>query len=268
MRILVAVMVLSACDGHPQSAPPGALPDGAQLEASTPAETSTSETSSETSTESHRPLVVRLLVGGLYHDYDTLPPALVARVAAKGGVEATISSELSVLEELGEFDVLWVHTCHDSLLSTAALASVTSFVERGGGLLAMHCAIASFRQTPQWAALLGAIVWGHEPYGSFDARVRGAHPALAGVPAAFSVTDEPYWVDDRSSDIDVLVETTRPLIGSDGGVRLGFEPQVWTRFHGAGRIFALTFGHDAASQENEAVVAIVHGGLLWAGKRL
>jgi uncharacterized protein len=272
VRFLLVMLALSACDGERNGAPEASLPaevstgeTGVIAEAASPLEASSDGAAPA---ETARAVVVRLLVGGVYHDYDTLPPALVSRVEAKGSVRVAITHDLATLEDLNAIDVLWLHTCHDIPLPAPALDSVKAFVARGGGLVSMHCGVASFRQTPEWAQLLGGIVWSHEPYGTFEVRVRSAHPTLAGVPATFSLTDEAYCVDGRAGDIEVLVETTRSLIGLDGGVRPGLEPQVWTRSHGSGRIFVLTFGHDAASQQNDAVVSIVHGGLMWAARRL
>ena len=140
MRVAFVMLALSACDGEAKSAPVPGLP----AEAASPAEASFEGASSADAGA----VAVRLLVGGTYHDYDTLPPVLVSRVEAKGSVEVSITRDPATLEDLDAIDVLWMHTCLDSPLPAAALGSVQAFVDRGGGLVAMHCAVASFRQTP------------------------------------------------------------------------------------------------------------------------
>jgi len=231
---------------------------------STPA-TPAGDASVSDATKAHP--AVRMLVGGVYHDYDVLPGELAARVKAKGPVGIAIVRDVSSLEDLRGIDVLWVHTClADIDLSQRARDSIAAFVDGGGGLVAMHCALASFRSFYDWRLMIGGWVPAHEPYGTYEVRTVGSHPILTGVPQAFSVTDEPYYVDERQSDSTVLVETTRSLVNLDGGSRAGLEPHVWTRTRGAGRIVTITFGHDAASQKNDAVVTLLYNALLWTGK--
>jgi type 1 glutamine amidotransferase len=109
---------------------------------------------------------------------------------------------------------------------------------------------------------------GHEPYGAFPAHVVGSsHAVVRGVPSAFSITDEAYYVDQRDPSVQVLVRTGRPLIGPDGLAREGEEPQAWVRTWQGGRVFVETFGHDEQGQSNPAFLQLMRQGIRWAAGR-
>ena len=63
---------------------------------------------------------------------------------------------------------------------------------------------------------------------------------MKGVEPTFTLTDEPYIVNERDPDMHVIVRTCESVQG-----RPGTEPEVWTKTYSKGKIFAMTFGHDA-----------------------
>jgi type 1 glutamine amidotransferase len=133
------------------------------------------------------------------------------------------------------------------------LAAFRSFVEDGGGVLAVHSATASYKPTPAYFEVLGGRFVGHGPIQPFVVRpARDDDPIFGGIPA-FTVDDELY-VHERQPDIDVHF-----VADHDGKA----EPIVWTRTFGKGRVCYSCPGHRAASMRHEAVREIVRRGMKW-----
>jgi hypothetical protein len=64
------------------------------------------------------------------------------------------------------------------------------------------------------------------------------------------------------------METAEARHDTAGKLRPGPDPQVWVKRFGKGRIFVTTFGHDAASQQSEPFITLMHNGVRWAGGSL
>lgn len=225
-----------------------------------------------------RPVPVRVLLvtGGKHHDYaaamDRLARAIEAeraeanRADAKGAITIHILRDLGDLtpERLAACEVLFINTCTETGLSAAQHDAIIAAMRRGTGLVAMHCGLFSFLDWPEWRKILGGHVTNHDPYGSYDVRVVDtAHPITAGLPTPFTVTDEPYLVEDRGPDIHVLAQTTTPRSN-----RTEPEPQVWTTRYAGARVFVSTFGHDDKTLVDPNVVRLMANGILWAARRL
>lgn len=209
---------------------------------------------------------ILLLVGGLYHNYDQLPQALVANLQArlKGSLAAefTVTKDLSALQkdELSHYDAVMINVCEQTLLSSEQKEGFLNSVRDGLPVVALHCTFWSFQDWPEFKQILGAFVPGHGHHGSFCLQaVRPESPILKGVAPTFELTDEPYIVNDRDPSMGILVRTCQPIQD-----REGTEPEVWTKMYGKGRIFAMTFGHDAKSQESSSYLTLLSNGLLWA----
>jgi hypothetical protein len=114
--------------------------------------------------------------------------------------------------------------------------------------------------------MIGGRVETHDKYAKYEVVVLDpAHATMSGLGNRFSITDEPYLVDKRDPDMTVLIETAQARHDNKGRLRTGRDPQVWVKRYGKGRISATTFGHDAASQESEPFMSLLHNGIRWAG---
>lgn len=217
------------------------------------------------------PARVLMLVGGDHHDYDALPRQFAARLGQGDRLKIDITADLSRVTAAGlaDYDVLFVQTCHQEKLSDAARSAIVEFAASGKGLVAMHCAFWSYQDWPEWRKLIGAFVATHDKFGPYEVTILDpAHPIVRDLDRRFTVTDEPYFVEEADPKMNVLVRTSATHKDKDGRPRPAPEPQVWTRTHGKGRVFATTFGHDAKSQDDERIVTLVRNGTLWAAGRL
>lgn len=146
-------------------------------------------------------------------------------------------------------------------LSPEARASAVSFVEDGGGLVGSHTATICFDDWPGWGDLLGgAWVWGrssHPPPGSVTIHVVKDHPVTAGLPEAFTVTDEVYGDLALRSGTDVLAVARRTPDDA-------LQPMVWACTRGRGRVVYDALGHDVGSLTHPDHARLLAQAVAWA----
>lgn len=158
------------------------------------------------------------------------------RSTADGGPERPEAPEPAVLE--------------------AAADGLDEALERGIGILAVHAAVASLRDYPAFAGMLGAE-WVpdasmHPPIGETVVHVHGNHPIAAG--GDFTVFDERY------SHLHLL-DTIEPIADHEhDGVR---HPLVWARESGRSRLVYDALGHDARSYESAGHRALLERAVAW-----
>jgi hypothetical protein len=138
--------------------------------------------------------------------------------------------------------------------------ALSSFVRRGGGLLAVHTSPICFDDWPEWGDVVGgAWQWGvssHPPAGPVRARVVAEHPVTAGLPCEIELVDEVYGDMSLRDDVEVLAVARRDP-GDDE------QPVVWTHRYGAGRVVFDGFGHDVASIHDPTHARLLAQALAW-----
>jgi type 1 glutamine amidotransferase len=144
---------------------------------------------------------------------------------------------------------------HARTIDVRDLEALEAFVAAGGGLFALHGAIASFKDEPRWAALLGAAFAGHERPAPLAAGPSTDPGPFEGIPA-FAVTDELY----RIRPTGPIAARFSAVVARGGSAA---APVVWTRTHGRGRVCCCTLGHTAAALRHEPVRRIVERGIAW-----
>jgi type 1 glutamine amidotransferase len=201
----------------------------------------------------HPSLLARLC----FHRALTAVPG--CRLQRVGSLAALSASSLASTRAV----VLYIH---QETISPAALERLEGFVGRGGGLLAVHSASASFAQEPRYAEILGGRFREHGPIEPFEVQpATPQDPVFAGIPP-FTVEDELYRHD---YDPENRIHFFTPVDG-------GQEPVVWTRHYppaGAGRIAGgrvcyCALGHTVSSMRNPHVRRILQGGLAWVSGSL
>jgi uncharacterized protein len=213
-----------------------------------------------------------ILTGGHSHSFPIATPAL-ASLLARHGIESTISEDIE--QGLAGLDVwrpelLTVYALRWSMsgsgkyaahrgewafdLSDRGRAAIVAHLERGGGLLALHTALICFDGWPRWKEILGgAWEWGrsaHPPYGAIDVRfAEHEHPLTRGLPD-FTIDDEVYG--DLAMTPDV-----QPLMYARAAGRGDWQPMLWTRNVGPGRVVVDALGHDRGAFTHEVHRRIV-----------
>ena len=194
---------------------------------------------------------VLLVTDGFFH------PTYLGRLALHAALrrlEGFSFKHVSSLEKLPSnlraFSALVLHF-HHKTLSESALTKLQTYVRQGGGILAIHAATASFKETLPYFEILGGRFVGHGPVERFQVE-KLQDGVFAGI-ENFSVTDELY-VHELNPNIDV--HFTAKLDGKD-------IPVVWTHRYGQGKICYAVPGHTTESMRNKTYQELLKRGLMW-----
>ncbi len=219
-----------------------------------------------------------VLVGGGPHDVEKNPPYLEKALRAAGGVEVSRlapppgqqgnAEHLAKLAELkpGDYDVLVFYTVGQRL-SPEQERALQTFVEQGGGLVAIHGASASFGNSAVWFNLIGARFAGHAP-GTYTLPmtvVDPSHPITRGV-RDFEIVDEEYthrFAEGVRRDVLVRFRQRPPNTVE----KAGNNDAVWTIRHGNGRVVYNCLGHGEEAWKNPAWLKLTVQSILWAAGR-
>lgn len=142
---------------------------------------------------------------------------------------------------------------HHRRISPAALDAFEGYVRAGGGVVALHSASASFKQSRRYAEVLGGRFVRHGRVEPVTLLPAGDSPLFAGIPA-FTLRDELYR---HEYDPENRVHYTVTAGGES-------EPFAWTRRWGAGRVLYLAPGHTVEAMRDANLREIIRRGLAWA----
>jgi type 1 glutamine amidotransferase len=221
-----------------------------------------------------------LLVGGPGHEFDDIAEALDGLFVSVGIETTVVTHPDDMMDKLrsgdDDYDLLTVHALHWGMdaeryahlredhaysLSRVDAGGIRDFVERGGGLLALHTAVICFDAEPIWHELCGAA-WHwerstHPEVAESEVVITEqgrAHPITTGV-EDFRIVDEVYGFLDESADLEPL------LVGSHGGRT---HPLLWARSHRSGRVVTDLLGHDVRSIDHPVHGSILQQAAVWA----
>ena len=158
---------------------------------------------------------------------------------------------------LHEFSAVVLYFHHNTI-SDQALNKFDDFVLKGGGVLGVHSATASFKETDRFTDILGGKFIGHGPVETFAVTPVSPESHIFQGILEFQVTDELY-IHDLQPDI----ETHFAALHEEVQV-----PMVWTRNHGSGRVCYTCPGHRSAVFKQPAYREILVRGLKWAAEAL
>ena len=174
------------------------------------------------------------------------------------GIQIVYTEDLAALtlDSLERYDALLVYANIDSIAPEQENA-LLEYVTRGGGVVALHSASDSFRNSERWTALIGARLQRHDPIATFRTRlVAPTHRVVQGF-SGFESADEPYAHFKHNERNRTLLEIRES------------EPHTWTRTEGKGRVFYTAWGHDERTWSNPGFLDLVERGIRFAaGQKL
>jgi len=198
------------------------------------------------------------MVGGGVHDDQVLPPLLEKVLEDTGQFDITITQDRDQFraENVSKYDTVMIYTTGGQL-SSEQEQGLVKFVENGGGLVGIHSATDSFKNSDAYWKLMWGRFSGHGS-GTFRVHITGKrHPIVQGM-EDFDITDETYrhtWHPD--SKTVVLMRRAE-----DG------DPSSWVQYVGKGRVFTTGLGHGKEAWENPAFQKMIERALLWADCKL
>jgi hypothetical protein len=169
-------------------------------------------------------------------------------VLAANGVDLFYTDEPADLDPavLRRYHAVVLYNNHP-VVSPDQLAALLEFLKNGGGLVALHCASASFQNSETFIRVVGAAFKSHDTGVVRTTRLVPDHPVVRGVPEIVS-WDETYVHTKQHPNRTVLEERI------EGGHR---EPWTWVRSYGSGRVFYTAWGHDHRTWDNAAFQQLV-----------
>ena len=163
-------------------------------------------------------------------------------------------SHISSLEKLPadmeSYSALVLHY-HHKHISDSALKKLEQFSKNGGGILAIHAATASFKETMPYFKILGGRFIGHGKVENFE--VQRIKNDIFGDIDNFIVKDELYI---HELEPNIEVHFTAKLEEKD-------IPVVWTYRFGSGKVCYAVPGHTTRTMKNKTYQEVLKRGLIW-----
>lgn len=201
---------------------------------------------------------VLIITDGLFHPNLLARRAFLRVLSAVPGVQLTLAASMEDLTHLPlEQYCGLVLYFHHKRISDTALRAFEQYLLAGGGVLAVHSASASFKQTPRYFEILGGRFVRHGPVKAFQVSPATSPDATFGGVQSFTLVDELYrheW--DTANRVHFQIE-----VKENGKVFQ--EPFAWTRNHGKGRVAYVAAGHVAGTFRHPAVQQILTNALIW-----
>ena len=178
----------------------------------------------------------------------------------RAGIQMTYSSNLDHLdpEILARYDVIIMYLSAGNEKPNRVKALV-EYIEKGGGLVALHNTCGAFEGTREFVDLIGGQFDRHGS-GWFTAthvKDQEDHPILSGI-EEFEVWDETYIHKNLNDD------RTDLIMRDENGHS---EPWAWVRNQGKGRVFYTAYGHDGRVWENFQFQKLITAATIWASNK-
>lgn len=187
-----------------------------------------------------------LLLGGMttaYHQFWINGPALRDILQASGDFQVYMSEDLEVLTAptLPTTYDLIVNLTTGRHLSPAQESGLLGFIRGGKGLVGVHNATDSFKNSAEYIAAIGGKFITHPAQLDIAVEYTDAdHPIVRGLPP-FVVRDELYLMEWQPERVHLLAQTH----SHEGKA----TPLSWTREEGRGRIFYQSLGHNRTTYD-------------------
>ncbi len=93
-----------------------------------------------------------------------------------------------------------------------------------------------------------------------------SHPVMKGVPSAFFVEKEEWYVYDKSprKNVHVLASVDESTYEPISEIKMGDHPVIWTNDHFAARNIYIFMGHSPELFNNEAYTTLLRNSIFWA----
>lgn len=191
----------------------------------------------------------------------------------RAGFDVTVANDLAVYADDSVMNgitlILQNWTTGD--LTAEQFRGLSRAVQAGAGLLGWHGGLCdAFRHLPSYQFMTGGQ-WLAHPGGSEAPYTVDIAPAAAGDPimaglTAFSIVSEQYYLAVDPA-VEVLATTTFHSPAEAPWIAEAVIPAVWRRKWDKGRVFYVSWGHQAGDFDVEPARIITERGLLWAAGR-
>jgi len=198
-----------------------------------------------------------LFAGGKIHDFKGCGEALMEALTPVEELDITyVEDDLDALVAPGldPYDlIVFYHTVGE--ITDAQKNGLLNFVASGKGYVGVHSAADSFRECPEYRAMVGGHFVTHPHFRRYQVSVVDSQHPLTKDLVEFDVEDEQYIL-----DYDPRVHVLCSALYKGAAM-----PAAWTKSWGKGRVFYLALGHNPDACRNETFKELLQRGALWAG---
>ncbi|MBN1344480.1 MAG: DUF1080 domain-containing protein [Phycisphaerae bacterium] len=198
-----------------------------------------------------------LLTADGTHDWRSKEPIFMDLVSRTGDFEITQSKDLNewLPDRIKKYDLVVIHTTGGKL-EDAQADGLIQFVQSGGGVVGIHSASDSFKNSDKYWELIGGRFSGHG-HGKFGVEIVDEwHPITVGV-KAFEIEDEDYQhAYHPNAGIHVLAKK----VGDDRNM-------AWVKRIGKGRLVHLANGHGESAFKAPEFQRLLINAMYWAARR-
>ena len=203
----------------------------------------------------HGPSSILLFVGGAYHPFPQVGRTARAFLERTGRYTVEVTAQIDALLHPDPFAVVMLYCCGVPM-PPGVLDALESFVERGGGLVPVHCANACFDNEPGYFRLIGSQ-FDHHPveHPTIRVAIEPAGEDILPRVGDFDIVDELFFLKNLQPDLRILATT-----------RCGHRPapMMYTRTQGRGRVFYTALGHGLEQWGHPQFQQTLIRGLDWA----
>jgi uncharacterized protein len=203
--------------------------------------------------------------------------AVIAGIARTQGRAAFVTENAAVFNDadLSRFAVVVLNSASGNFMTAAQEAALRRFVERGGGVVALHAAGDDSHTTPWYThTIVGTRFTGH-PGGDdqFQAAAvrleQPTHPVLRGVTSGWRPREEWYSFDRSPRGPGTAVLATVDEASYRPGAKLAMgatHPVIWVNPRTRGRVVYSALGHEPVNYDDPNYRLILTNAIRWAAR--
>ncbi len=198
--------------------------------------------------------------GPEFHPHQAEGELLARILAADGKFEIDITSDLDALASLpgGRYAVVVINaTRGPDELTGDREQGLLDFVQNGGGIVGVHSAADSFRNSRPYLEMLGCQFLHHPEFHDFRVSIiNREHYLTLRMPDTFTISDEMYHLQNLDPGKVTLLAQT-PWQGKQ-------MPMAYTRKYGNGRVVYLANGHDLRAWRHPEFQKLLVRAIAWS----
>ena len=214
---------------------------------------------------------------GYVHENIATSVAAIRRMGAEKGFDVDVSDDPATFTDanLTRYAALiFSNSNNEAFSSDAQRDAFKTYIQQGGGFVAIHSASGSERSWPYFWSVLGGKFVKHPVLQTFQVHVAdSAFAAVLGVPTDFAWTDECYFMDHLNPDIHPVLVTDRTVLKGLPALKIDVDsfpnplPLAWYHHFDGGREFYVALGHRKEDYANPVLYGVIERGIVWAMTR-
>jgi len=215
---------------------------------------------------------VLLFGGGKIHDFNACCPVLEEYLKSIDNFAINyIAEDLDVFrsENMKEYDILVLYNTGGDL-NIEQKRGLVEWCAEGGAFAGIHAAADSFRNSPEYLAMVGGVLKAHPFRRNYIVGLNNEHHPALGDMRGYSVKDWEKW-----PVFEYEVHDEQYLLNYDNRVSIlastlfrgRLWPVSWIKDWGKGKVFYLALGHNVEGCRNPFFKDLFMSGIKWISER-